>query len=330
MSDLPVYDKDINDTIWLGGIAYCRNKGWDISADFMYHARYGNGQSLTFYNDSNVIKKVRQSRVYKSIISRWISDYKKGDSRLYRKEGAEFTADDIPDLYYTMQHFTIEGTFKSNGNLFVEISDTYDFTECFRVLKYGFSKGNAANDYAARLALNGCLKKFLIFIKGYEWAGERNNKPAPSQPSTPSHSSAGFSYPNNAKCVNDILYIRDSNGNRIPDRYVSIGDNMTVLDVGYTKQLALVEYPTPSGVRSGYVKNATNCISYYYQDQYSNGSTSETVYDQNGSVLGSLDPWEHATPLYRRNGRLHVVYSTNKGKNTKSGYVVYNGKFTKF
>ncbi|MBU3208013.1 CHAP domain-containing protein, partial [Clostridium algidicarnis] len=98
----------------------------------------------------------------------------------------------------------------------------------------------------------------------------------------------------------------------------------------YAKQLALVEYPTASGVKRGYVTNATNCIEYYYQDEYSNGSTKETVYDENDLYLGSIDPFEKATPLYRKDSRLHVVYTTNKGKNTKSGYVIYNGNFNKF
>ncbi|MBU3208014.1 N-acetylmuramoyl-L-alanine amidase, partial [Clostridium algidicarnis] len=79
----------------------------------------------------------------------------------------------------------------------------------------------------------------------------------------------GFSYSNNAKVIGDFLYVRDSMGNIIPGRRVDIGDNITVLDVSYAKQLALVEYPTASGVKRGYVTNATNCIEYYYQDEYS-------------------------------------------------------------
>ncbi|GKU23225.1 polymorphic toxin type 44 domain-containing protein [Clostridium folliculivorans] len=140
----------------------------------------------------------------------------------------------------------------------------------------------------------------------------------------------GFTYANNAKVINDFLYVRDSNGNIISGRQVDIGDNITVLDVSYSKQLVLVEYPTANGVVTGYVRNATNCIQYYYQNQYSNGATSETVYDGNGNVIGSLNPWEKATPIYKKDGKIHVVYNTDKGNNTKSGYVVYNGGFTRF
>jgi hypothetical protein len=164
--------------------------------------------------------------------------------------------------------------------------------------------------------------------------------PDPSSPITiidspPTHipapvQSSSFSYPNNARVIKSNLDIRDSNGTKIVGRYVAIGDNITVLDVSGSKQLVLVEYPTPSGIKSGYVLNVVSCIQYYNQDKWLNGSTTETVYDENGGVLGSLDPREYATPLYRKNGKLHVVYATSKGVNTKSGYVVWDGGFSKF
>jgi hypothetical protein len=138
------------------------------------------------------------------------------------------------------------------------------------------------------------------------------------------------SYPNNAKVVGDDLYIRDVNGNRISGRYVANRDPITVLDVSYSKQLAKVEYPTPAGVKIGYVRNVPNLIKYFNQGQWHNGSTPEPVLDENGAKIGSVNPREATTPLYRRNGKLHVVYNTDKGANTKSGYVAYNGGFSKF
>ncbi|MBK1810543.1 SH3 domain-containing protein [Clostridium sp. YIM B02505] len=138
--------------------------------------------------------------------------------------------------------------------------------------------------------------------------------------------SGGFTYPNNAQVVGDVLYLRDANGNVISGRQVDNGDKITVLDVGYTKQLTLIQYPAGTAVRQGYVTNSTNIIKYLNQGAWKNGSTSETVYDENDAVLGSLDPYEVATPLYKAsNGKTHVVYNTSKGANTKSGYVVYGG-----
>ena len=159
--------------------------------------------------------------------------------------------------------------------------------------------------------------------------------PEPSRGSAPTHipapvQSSSFSYPNNAKVVGDDLYIRDVDGNRIKGRYVSNGDNITILDVSGSRQLCLVEYPTPAGVKMGYVNNVVSCIQYYDQSQWVNGSTSEAVLDENGMKIGSLNPGEWATPLYRKNGKLHVVYNTAKGINTKSGYVAWDGGFTKF
>lgn len=136
---------------------------------------------------------------------------------------------------------------------------------------------------------------------------------------------AGFSYPNNAQIRGDFLYARDSNGSILPDHRVDDGDFITVLDVGYTAQLVLVEYPTASGVLSGYITNVTSLIKYFNSGEWKNGSTTEFVYDGNGIQIGSLSPYETATPLYKENGMTEVVYNTDKGINTKSGFVRYSG-----
>ncbi|WP_279510515.1 SH3 domain-containing protein, partial [Clostridium perfringens] len=73
------------------------------------------------------------------------------------------------------------------------------------------------------------------------------------------------------------------------------------------------------------VTNATNLIRYFKQGEWLNGSTTEPVLDENGGSLGSLSPYEAATPLYKKNGMTHVVYDTSKGPNTKSGYVKFEG-----
>lgn len=135
----------------------------------------------------------------------------------------------------------------------------------------------------------------------------------------------------NARVVNDFLYARDSEGNKVGG-YASEGDEIEVLDVSDSRQLALIKYPTSNGAKERYVTNATNCIEYFYQDQYKNGSTPEPVYQDSScsQKIGSLNPYEKATPIYRKDGVLHVVYSTWKGRNTKSGFVKYNGGFDKF
>lgn len=135
----------------------------------------------------------------------------------------------------------------------------------------------------------------------------------------------GFTYPNNAQVVGDDLYIRDINGKEVSGRQVDNGDKITVLDVSYSRQLTLVQYPAGSVVRQGYVRNIPSIIKYYNQGQWHNGSTPEEVLDENGEHLGSLKPYESATPLYKENGMTHVVYETDKGMNTKSGYVRYEG-----
>ncbi|XZI87769.1 DUF3289 family protein (plasmid) [Clostridium perfringens] len=184
-------------------------------------------------------------------------------------------------------------------------------------------------------------------------------------------------FPPNAVVRGDFLYLRDVDGNQIPGRTVSDGDEITVLFISNEKNIVLVQYPTSSGYRQGYVTNATSIIK--YKDDYSwvNGSTPEPVYDFDKTTqIGTLDPragrsvsvgdkitvldvsyskqlalvqypagnvvrqgyvtnatnliryfnqsmWHK--PLYKKNGMTHVVYNTSKGPNTKSGYVKYEG-----
>jgi len=137
----------------------------------------------------------------------------------------------------------------------------------------------------------------------------------------PVSQSLNFSYPNNAKCTSQML-IRDANGSVIPNRYVSANDIITVLDVSYSRGLCLVEYPTSSGVKNGYITVSNNIV-YFSQNAWHNGSTMEIIYDENGGKLGSLSPYEKATPLYKKNGMVHLVYNTDKGLNSKSGYSKY-------
>lgn len=97
--------------------------------------------------------------------------------------------------------------------------------------------------------------------------------------------------------------------------------------MGYTKQLALVQYPAGSDVRQGYVTNATSLIQYDNPYNWANGSTNEIVYNAStgSNQLGLLYPYERATVLYKLGNRTHVVYNTDKGPHTKSGYVDYEG-----
>ncbi|MFR5263704.1 peptidoglycan-binding protein [Clostridium sp.] len=138
----------------------------------------------------------------------------------------------------------------------------------------------------------------------------------------------GFTYDNNAVISNDSLYLRDENGNIIPGREIDVGDNITVLDISYSKQLALVQYPAGGAVRQGYVTNNPNIITYYNPYNWINGSSDETVYlDSTGnSVFGSLSPYESATILYKKDGRTCVVYDTSeKGELSKCGFVDFEG-----
>ncbi len=142
---------------------------------------------------------------------------------------------------------------------------------------------------------------------------------------------AASALPRNAQIVGDFFYLRDADGNTIPGRRVDDGDHILVLGIDYEKQLVLVEYPTPSGVNVGYIKNVQKLIKYYHQDLWQNDGFQKDVYDAEGKVIGKLYPYEKATPLNKMpDGSFHVVYNTSKGDSTKTGYVTYHGNFPDF
>lgn len=165
-----------------------------------------------------------------------------------------------------------------------------------------------------------------IFLNGVSQPAIEN---CVAQPSAPQGQVQDF----NATVTNDFFYTRTSDGNiEGGNHHVDIGDQIKVLDVSGSRQLCLVEYPVSGGTRQAYIKNVPSNIIYRYQSQWHNGSTSEPVYENSScsQQIGSIDPHESATPLYRENGVLHVVYNTSQGSNTKSGFVRYSGNFGAF
>ena len=137
---------------------------------------------------------------------------------------------------------------------------------------------------------------------------------------------SGYAYENNAVIENDFLYLRDENGNKI-DGKVTVGDRITVLKVIEEKRLALVQYPVGSRVRQGYVTNSSNIIKYFNQDKWINKNTRTEVYSDKecNNRIGSVDPNERATLLYKDYGLNYIVYTTPSGKNSKSGFVNFDG-----
>lgn len=163
----------------------------------------------------------------------------------------------------------------------------------------------------------------LSEIKSAIVAAEPQPQPTPTP--TPTPQPQGLGYTPNAVVVGDDLYARNQDGSRQEGHQADKGDKIFVEDVSYSRQLALIKYPTPSGPREAYVTNCS-CIQYLNPGNWQNGSTSEPVYDEpNGSVIGSIDPWEKATKLFMQGSWTAVVYNTNKGTNTKSGFVRYAG-----
>lgn len=123
-----------------------------------------------------------------------------------------------------------------------------------------------------------------------------------------------------------VFYARDRYGNRLGQHQVDPGDPLIILGVDYATQLAEVLYPNyaANGWFHGYITNAQNALHNTGYQKWQNGNTNTPVYDQKGTRIGTIFPREKATIL-GQNGRLHLLYATDKGPETKSGYVDFAG-----
>ena len=123
----------------------------------------------------------------------------------------------------------------------------------------------------------------------------------------------------NATIKGDFFFVRDKNGNKIEGRRVDDGDRIRVDDVSYNKQLCLVEYPTPNGTRTGYIKNAHQFI---YYDRHANMNGYRDVFDNDKkSKIGSVSNGERVCVLSEDDKMMNICYATDKGNATKSGWI---------
>ncbi|MBK1810574.1 hypothetical protein JHL18_07985 [Clostridium sp. YIM B02505] len=124
----------------------------------------------------------------------------------------------------------------------------------------------------------------------------------------------------NAVVKNDWFYGRTINGDIEQGRIVDIGDRIKIIDVSYSRQLNLIEYPIPGGTRQTYIRNVVANIGYLNAPIYISGF--RQVYDRfSGANIGSVNSENVIVLEDLGNGRLNVVYSTDKGPWTKSGVI---------
>ncbi|MDU1018233.1 SH3 domain-containing protein (plasmid) [Clostridium perfringens] len=230
-------------SIWDAGVAICYTKGWTVTGAFMHHAKNGNGKTLTFYNDSEVLNKIRQTSAYRNCINSWISEYKTSGKKEFH-DGIEFTSNcEITDLHAALQHVDIDGYIQDNGNLYVEISDTYDFTEWRQPFQKSFFP--AANDFGVVMQYINAIKPFKVYIKGYEWAGKYTGS------SSSSSSSSSYSY-KKARVTASVLNVRSgpsTNNSKIGEVY-----NGEIVVIKWTEPgWHYIIYDTSHGKKEGYV-----------------------------------------------------------------------------
>ena len=141
-----------------------------------------------------------------------------------------------------------------------------------------------------------------------------------------------FSYPNNAIIKNFNVHLRNENGRKIfTEVYLRKGSKITVLHINFKTQLALIEYLFNNEVQRGFIENDFRTIQYINEGNYINDYEYVPVYENDfhkNTIYGKLFPYEKATILYEKNSKLCIVYNTEKGKNSKTGFVnkIYNKK----
>ena len=151
--------------------AFLTKKGYTISRDMFNHAIYGYRAPLSKKIKDGLISKIR-SISYLQMLAVWQISVAK------RSKKSSFTYSSSyeilgGDLYYCLQHFDYKIYGKKVGNRWkirVRVSDTYDFNEFSRVLRYGLSLGNAANDLGYVMQRTGllCIYDFSVTYMYYE------------------------------------------------------------------------------------------------------------------------------------------------------------------
>ena len=141
----------------------------------------------------------------------------------------------------------------------------------------------------------------------------------------------GRTYPVNATSQENQT-LTDVKGNPT-GHSVSVGDELTVLDISYSRQRALVQYPAGSDIRQGYIVNDPRFIVYKNPYEWVNGSSTEVVYSdiECTKEFGTINPYESATVLYRKDNKTMVVYDApdtvhgGTGMQNKNGFVHFAG-----
>ncbi|MDD7792911.1 N-acetylmuramoyl-L-alanine amidase [Clostridium sp. 'White wine YQ'] len=203
------------------------------------------------------------------------------------------------------------------GNLFIP---KYTSMPCVLVECAFLDSKEDMNRYNVNSIANAIVKAVTGSTSNANYDPSGSNPSTPTSPSTPGDSGNTNNYTPNARVRYDWLYVRDAKGEIIPNRRVDIGDKIKVLDVSYSRQLAYIIYPTPTGSRYAYVKvggwiqylNPYNATILQDLDVYSNA---------NGSVIGRVFKDEKVTILEEQDSWLNIVYTTDKGEFTKSGWV---------
>ena len=179
--------------VWMLGTEYAKNSGWIYTARFMSHALNGGGTSMNFDDDSTLVQTIKKSKYFDEHMKK-VQDSYNGTGRGLTggDKVVQFKLDDIPDLYYSLQHVTVDTHLLDDGRIYFTISDKYDFTQ-WRVWnkltkdkgnplyrKYEeITKGDIANDVGTLALELGVIHEFNINCNGY-YGSKKQSAPTSS------------------------------------------------------------------------------------------------------------------------------------------------------
>lgn len=157
--------------------------GYNCSSELMEHSIQSSPKAVYYYNNSALVKKIKKSSGYKSLLATLRNNYKNaGAPKSYYetiKDGAtSFEKDgttDGNDLYYAIHGIKGGSIDVENSNATIYIKDIYDYAQAG---EYGVSLGFLLGTAAYRAQELGIIKKFDVHMYINEsFSDIKSNKP---------------------------------------------------------------------------------------------------------------------------------------------------------
>ncbi|KNZ70400.1 putative deoxyribonuclease RhsB [Thermincola ferriacetica] len=162
--------QNVRHYIWQSGIKYwLKPKGYTVAADFLNYSLQDNPRTRYFWGGSEVVEKIKKSKIYKTTINSIIKNYKTGKYSVYYDKGIEFRKNESSetDLFYAIHisRMVVKGkVYTGKWRLKVWLGDKYDFTEWLTIKNREINIGTLANDGAHISQLLKIIVPYRFYI----------------------------------------------------------------------------------------------------------------------------------------------------------------------